>query len=173
MSADPVPDIIVVRLLRFPLDVYQRSTEHFEGLKREFTLLALSEPNELPRRLVELIQTLTAEYSQAVSAADAVREQAIERGETELPELVYEIPRQAVEGTRILARTLDEADEFCRNGSLLLSLATPPESIAFRRWYLGEFIAQASGLDPLPWPEVDQDALVASPALRGDPPPDP
>ncbi|MDP8936487.1 MAG: hypothetical protein M3O23_01920, partial [Actinomycetota bacterium] len=32
-------------------------------------------------------------------------------------------------------RLLDEADEFCRAGDLL-TLATPPDTAAFRRWFL-------------------------------------
>lgn len=170
MSASALSDVVAVRLLRFPLDVYQRSTEHFEGLKRELALLSLHETDGLPARLVELIETFTAENAETVAAADRVREEAIERGETELPELVYEAPRAAVDGVRVLATTLDEADDFCRRGELLLSMATPPEAVVFRRWYLGEFVAQAKGLPPLPWPDADHPALATTPTLRGETP---
>lgn len=169
MTAAAAPDLVQVRLLRYPLDVYQRSVEHFEGLKREFTLLSLSDTDDLPRRLVELIDALTSEYAETVAAADLLREEAIARGETEMPELRYETPRRAVEAVKVLARMLDEADEFCCRGGLLLSLASPAEAVAFRRWYLGEFVAQANGLPPLPWPDADHEALVANPTLRGEP----
>lgn len=75
--------------------------------------------------------------------------------------------QNAVAATVSLARMLDEADEFCRSGNHLLTLATPPELLAFRRWYLGEFNAQLQGQSPLPWPEADRQQLVASPTLRG------
>jgi hypothetical protein len=45
---------------------------------------------------------------------------------------------------------LEEADEYCRSDQLL-TLATPPTLVAFRRWYLGEFIAQIDGRPPQPW----------------------
>jgi hypothetical protein len=48
---------------------------------------------------------------------------------------------------------LDEVDEFCRQGKHLLTLATPPELVAYRRWYLGEFIAQLAGRPATPWPD--------------------
>ncbi|MDP9441273.1 MAG: hypothetical protein M3P34_03640 [Actinomycetota bacterium] len=56
---------------------------------------------------------------------------------------------------------LDEPDEFCRSGNQLLTLATPPELLAFRRWYLREFNAQLQGQPPLPWPEADRQQLGA------------
>lgn len=161
-------DLIVVRLVRYPLDVYQRSDEHFEGLKREFALLGLSDTSGLPRRLIDLVDALTSQYAGPVTAADQVRQEAIRRGETELAELRYDLPAPAVGATKTLAKMLDDADAFCRQGQHLLSLATPPESLAFRRWYFGEFIAQAQGLEPLPWPDAEKDALVASAVLRGD-----
>ena len=168
MSASAAADIVVVRLLRFPLDVYQRSTEQFEGLKREFTLLALGQSNDIPRRLVELVESLTAEYADTVSAADRAREEAIARGQREIAELLYEAPRAAAGGAIALSRMLDEADNFCREGDLLLSLATPEDMLAFRRWYLGEFVAQAAGLPPLAWPDADHAAIAATPILRGE-----
>ena len=46
-----------------------------------------------------------------------------------------------------LPRTLAEADEFCRRGELL-TLATPPEYVAFREWFLGEIVRQLDGQPP-------------------------
>ena len=45
---------------------------------------------------------------------------------------------------------LDEADEFCRHSDLL-TLATPADLVAFRRWFLGEIIRQLDGGAPRPW----------------------
>jgi hypothetical protein len=47
---------------------------------------------------------------------------------------------------------LDEADEFCRQGKHLLTLATPPDLRRYRQWFLGEFVAQIGGRPPTPWP---------------------
>ncbi len=46
---------------------------------------------------------------------------------------------------------MDEADDYCRAGQHLLTLVTPPEALAFRRWYLGEFVRQIAGEQPRPW----------------------
>lgn len=161
-------DLVTVRLLRFPVDVWARSNEHFEGLRREFTLIALlPQADDVPRRLLDLVEALVGEYAATVADAARVRNEAHARGDKEIPELVYRTPAQAGEATRSLARMLDEADEFCRRGDHLLTLATPPELVAFRRWYLGEFNAQLQGHPPLPWPEADHQQLLASPSLRG------
>ncbi len=45
---------------------------------------------------------------------------------------------------------LDLADAFCRE-ERLLSLARTPEQQQFQEWFLGEFVRQAAGKDPLPW----------------------
>jgi hypothetical protein len=45
---------------------------------------------------------------------------------------------------------LNRADDYCRQGALL-TLATPDDLVAFRRWYLGEFRAQINGARPTPW----------------------
>jgi predicted phosphoribosyltransferase len=139
-----------VRLLGFPLKLHQRATEHHEELMREFQLLALDESKDVPRRLVELIDELTATYSSASSAADAVRDAALERGE-ESVDLTYVVPAAAAEACERLERMLDEADEFCRSDQLL-TMAAPDDAVAFRRWYLSEFPAQIAGAAPTPWP---------------------
>ncbi len=163
------PELVDVRVCQFPLDVYRRAAEAFEGLQREFTLVAMRTPaaEEVPSRLLELVETLTGEYGGLNDGADQIRDAAIERGETSLDELVYRLPRNAAEACIALNDMLDEADEFCRQGDVLLSLASPPEAVAFRRWYLGEMGAQLRGQPPLAWTDADHDALLRDPRLRG------
>jgi hypothetical protein len=64
---------------------------------------------------------------------------------------VYRVPLAAGEACVELNAMLDEADEFCREGDLL-TLATPADQVAFRRWFLGEFVEQLGGGAPTPWP---------------------
>lgn len=167
--SDGSPELHEVRILQFPLDVYQRSTEAFEGLQREFALIAMrsEEADALPDRLLRLVSALNHEYGDLTSESDRKRDEAIARGETVVAELVHHVPGSVADACIALNALLDEADEFCRQGELLLTLATTPEGVAFRRWYLGEFIAQVRGEDPLPWSEVDQEALLENPRLRG------
>ena len=168
MTGDAAPELITVRLVHFPLDLSGQSSEHFEGLKREFALLTIrhDEPAEVPKRLLELVDALNDRYSGMTEGTNRQRDAAIERGEKVLDELVYVVPPQVADACIELSNILDEADDFCRQGGVLLTLATPPPSVAFRRWYLGEFVAQARGLPPLSWPDADHDELLRSPRLR-------
>lgn len=162
-------DLHTVRILAFPVEVYLRSTEAFEGLRREFALIALGspDPDAVPGRLERLIVALTEKFEGVSAEPDRLRDEAIERGDDVVEELVHQVPGAAAGACVALSDMLDEADEFCRRGDLLLSLAATPEAVAFRRWYLGEFTGQIAGLPPLPWPDADQGALVAEPLLRG------
>jgi hypothetical protein len=167
------PELREVRIQGFPLDIYQRATEAFEGLRREFTLVTLGSTDapDVPARLLQLVEALTGEFAGLGEEAERVRDAAIERGETVVDELVFHPPPAAAAACLALSQMLDEADEFCRQGDVLLSLASTPEAVAFRRWYLGEFVAQLNGAPPLPWSEADVDGLAATPALRGAPSP--
>ena len=168
MTAQEAP-MVTVRLIRFPLDLAAESTEHFEGLKREFALLAMRAPEsaEVPKRLLDLVAALTDRYAGLTEATNRERDEAIARGETVSDELSYTVPPAVADACVDLASMLDDADEYCRQGELLLTLATPPQLVAFRRWYLGEFVAQLQGEPPLPWTEADHEALARSPRLRG------
>ena len=163
MSAEEFEPMIRVRLLRFPLRVFARSAEHHDDLLREFALLAASRGGaeqapsgaagrsaDVPARLLVLVDELTRRFAGATRGVQEERAAALARGETEL-DLEYLVPAGIAEASRVLADMLDEADQFCRSGDLL-TLATPPETSAFRRWYLTEVQRQASGEPPTPWP---------------------
>jgi hypothetical protein len=48
---------------------------------------------------------------------------------------------------------LDEADEYCRQGKHLLTLASDDELVRFRWWFLDQIIDQAAGKPPVAWPD--------------------
>ncbi len=168
MTIDP-GKLRVVRLLEFPLDVNQRATEAFEGMRREFTLVAMRTPeaSDVPTRLLELITALTDEFEDVGAGPGREGDEALARGETVLAELVHRVPPSVVPAFVALNDMCDEADGYCRQGDVLLSMASPPEAIAFRRWFLGEFTAQVAGQEPLPWPDADQETLLCDARLRG------
>jgi len=57
-------DLARVRIRRLPLLLHQRAQEHSDELNREFRLMAeQSSDADVPRRLVELGEALTARYS--------------------------------------------------------------------------------------------------------------
>jgi hypothetical protein len=149
------PALVEVRLLRFPLPLWARSQEHVDELLREFALIAESEDHQsVPRRLLALIAELTASYAGISSSPEQHRDDALARGET-VTDLLYHVPAGASEAIRHLGEMLDLADEYCRQGSHLLTLQTPADQLAFRRWFLDEFIVQLAGGPATPWsPDV-------------------
>lgn len=156
MTADATPrvELVDVTLLDFPLDVYLRAQEHVDGLLREFTLIAQDRASgnahSVPARLLAIVDELSAQFAGVSSGPEAERDAAIDRGEHSI-DLHYHVPHAAAEASRHLLGILDEADVYCRSGDHLLSLATPPQALAFRRWFLAEFIDQLAGADPRPW----------------------
>jgi hypothetical protein len=152
-------DLVTVRLIRIPLAVQMRSSQHFDELMREFTLITLDEAGDqvsasarpVPLRLRDLVEELTQEFGSFTTAVIQERDAAIARGDPEI-DLTYHVPPAVADASRRLGDLLDEVDEFCRAGEHLITLETPPECKAFRRWYLGEFIEQVEqGREPRLW----------------------
>ncbi len=147
---------IMVQLQRYPLRLYVRSRMHFEELAREFQLVGLAEATgprvrPVPERLLELVDQVTTQYAARVGAIEAVRSAAIERGEISM-DLLYELPLEAAPVIVQLRDLMAECDEFCRSGRYLLTLATPPDVVAFREWNIAEILGQMVGAAPTPWP---------------------
>ncbi|MFN2506494.1 MAG: hypothetical protein ABR540_20160 [Acidimicrobiales bacterium] len=148
----PSGPLAEVRLIGFPLPLWQRSQEHIDELLREFALIAQSDEASVPRRLLNLVAELTAAYAGVSTNVERERDEAILRGDTEI-DLLYQIPPQASEAVRALGDMLDEADDYCRQGSHLLTLQTPPDQLRFRKWFLAEFADQIGGASPTSWPD--------------------
>jgi hypothetical protein len=155
--SDP-DELIPIRLLRLPVAIWAQAQEHVDDLLREFTLIAqqLHERGDrqaVPVRLVTLVERLTEEYGGLNAEAEQALAAAAAAGENEVPEFTIQAPRRAAEPSRHLGAMLDEADEYCRGGTYLLTLATPSEARRFRAWYLNEVIRQLDGEQPVPWPD--------------------
>jgi hypothetical protein len=145
-----------IRLLELPVAIHERAQAHSDELQREFRLMAEQAPDHrqfLPVRLTDLVVALNRSYSMHTTEQEARLEAAMSAHEPVIDELVYEVPTSAVDAAVTLGRMLDEADDFCRAGRHLLTLETPPDLLAYRRWYLGQFVAQAAGAAPVPWPQ--------------------
>lgn len=148
-----------VRLVGVPIAVHAAAQEHSAELMREMYLIAQQMhagggggAEHLPVRLVQLVEALTGEYSGLTVAQDRQLEEAIARGVAAI-DLEYRIPVAAAAAAQHLGAMLDEADEYCRAGQHLLTLATPPELVRYRQWYLGEFVAQLDGRPATSWPD--------------------
>ena len=148
----PNTPLRTVRLLHFPLQVWQRSADHHQELMREFTLMALRPDlsRDVPGRLRDLIDRVQERYGGFTEMPTAERTAAVAAGR-DFTDLTYVVPESSRQFARELSELLDEADEFCRQGNLL-TLAAPPESVAFRHWFFDEFCRQIDGLPPRPWP---------------------
>ncbi|MHB1585183.1 MAG: hypothetical protein ACYCU7_08460 [Acidimicrobiales bacterium] len=151
--------LVEVRLVGLPMELYLRTRDHGADLMREFELLQLSDHavHDVPGRLVSLAAELTEQFGAFTASADAELSDAEARGAPQI-DLVYRVPPAAAEGAQRLEVLLDEADDYCRAGDELLTLAATPETVAFRHWFLREFVAQAGGRPPTPWPDYREGA---------------
>jgi hypothetical protein len=152
-----VPDdqLIRVVLLGLPVPLHRLTIEHLDDLRREFDLIRRTEGEQarsVPQRLAELIESLEPAFAGLADAPNAQLQEAIARSR-EAINLVYMVPASAAEASRLLDAMLDEADAYCRNGEHLLTMATPAEAVRYRRWFLGEFVAQIAGAGPTSWAE--------------------
>lgn len=149
-------ELVAVSILGMPLEVMQRSSEHTDELLREFALIRGEGTEHVPARLLALIEELRGRFGSFSEGPRQAMQAALERGD-ETIDLRYEVPPTVGAAARQLNQLLDEADEFCRSGDLL-TLATQPEGVAFRHWYLEEFQRQIDGQRPRPWSAVMEEA---------------
>jgi hypothetical protein len=155
-GSDAPLELHQVLLLQLPVAVHALAQEHSAELMREMYLLAqqLKETgsHHLPTRLISLVEALGNQFGGLTTDQDLQLEAAIAAEAAEI-DIVYNVPLAAGEAAQTLGAMLDEADEFCLQGQHLLTLATPPESRRYRRWYLQQFSDQLAGLPATSWPD--------------------
>jgi hypothetical protein len=148
-------DLQTVRLVGLPIALFLRAREHHDELIREFTLMAIradgmaADGTVLPPRLRELVDILGRRFGASTSRADMERDAAIERGDATV-DLIYHVPASLGDDLKMLTLLMDDADEFCRMGTLL-TLPRDANMVAFGHWYNNEFLRQIDGLPPTPW----------------------
>jgi hypothetical protein len=149
--------LVPVHLLQLPVPLAARAQQWFEELMREFTLMhagtAEAAHREVPARLTEMIDTLTTRFAGLNDDARNRLDAAIDRRDLVIADHVMHLPHDAAAASIGLGAMLDEADEFCRQGQHLLTLAEPAEVRAYREWYLAEVVKQLGGGTPTPWPQ--------------------
>ncbi len=140
-----------VRLVDVPVRILEASRRHHDELMHEFSMLAVQESlsDDVPKRMLELIDTLGRQYATTSDQSDAQVEAAIERGDTTV-DLTYEVPAHVVDAADKLGQLMDEADEFCKREQML-TLQRPQIAKEFAEWYLEEFRRQIAGEPPRPW----------------------
>jgi anti-sigma regulatory factor (Ser/Thr protein kinase) len=148
-TAGEPADLITVRLLGMPVQVFAHYRIWYDELRRELRLLALNHGSDYPlaQELSEITLQVEQERRQArgIDRLDA----AIAAGQDQV-DLEYNVPASAGATMGRLLTLLEDVDVFCRE-QRLLTLAPNTQQIALREWYLGEFTRQANGEAPTPW----------------------
>lgn len=147
-------ELVSIVLLDLPVDLWALADDEGKDLMREFTLITLQEvhDSEVPQRLLDLVAELEESYGNLGDEQTARLVRARAAGEAEIDRLEYRLPATVAADIERLATMLDEADDYCRQGKHLLSLASSPGAKAFRDWFLDEMLIQLEGGNPTPWP---------------------
>lgn len=155
--------LVKVVFLGLPIDVHRRAEEHQAILLRELAFVSAAEDPDGPfARLQALSKRIDGQFAGFKAQQEQELTAAIE-AKADSVDICYEVPHDVVEAVNALATALDEVDELCRSGQLI-TLVTPPESLAYRRWILGELTRQVNeGAPPQPW----SSALTAPRAPAG------
>ncbi|WP_242423776.1 SpoIIE family protein phosphatase [Frankia sp. EI5c] len=152
ISPDPPPgspELVTVRLGDIPTELLLAAKNHVDGLVREFALATAgaesgsSEP--LPGRLAELLRIVTTRFA---APREAIKRQALAAAATGAPRTQLDIslsPRSADAGEAYLA-ALEEIESYAR-AARLLTLQSPPQHIAFRRWYVRALVEQLRAVE--------------------------
>lgn len=142
-------DLVEFEVRQVPLSSYVAFQRHYRELRREVRLLALAHETDYPlaKSLSDLFGSLEQPLRDGMGASQV--EAALAAGQTTTDvHVVMDTASSATIGR--FMELLDLADAFCRE-ERLLSLARTPEQQRFQEWFLGEFVRQAQGEDPVPW----------------------
>lgn len=157
-SQMPEGELYDIHVIGIPLDIHRRAREHQDALQREFALIASqadSSPDIVPSRLLNLVRKLSSRFQPLTTEQDAKLQNALE-SDAESVDLHYQLPADTSAACIELTGLLREADEYCQAGDELLTLAAPPAVVAYREWFLNEFVRQIAGEDPLPWEDANR-----------------
>ncbi len=147
---------VPVTLLGIPVALLQKASEEYEALFRELRLMkehadSTLPPAGLPERLSILLAKIGTRFNGFGAGLDESWQEVIDR-HLESYDWHLELPLSAVEACEFYDAMLDEADEFVLVAQML-TLPASPASVAVRRWFLSELIAQLRGAPPTPWAE--------------------
>ena len=145
VGRDPV---FTVSLGDVPTDLLLSAKAHVDNLVREFTLAAAGAESgstaAVPAHLALLIETVVHGFA---DARLAIKRQALAAAEAGAARthLSLTLPVSAARAGDAYLAALDEADTYAR-AARLLTLETPPQHRAFRRWYVQSLVTQLRAL---------------------------
>ncbi|MDQ1429690.1 MAG: hypothetical protein QOF40_292 [Actinomycetota bacterium] len=152
---------ITIHFLGAPVPLMQSVRLHLEAVTREFQLIefAADDASSPPARLLELTSRMRKQYDRFGFATSRLElTAALDRG-TDTIDLELVVPRAAGGAAQLFLAAMDETDEWCERGELL-TLASPPEQRALRRWFFAEIERQVAGQPPRPWSEFEDPGLT-------------
>ncbi|HEX2155345.1 MAG TPA: hypothetical protein VHL52_15375 [Acidimicrobiia bacterium] len=138
-----------VHLRAIPVSVWHETRLWFEGLMREFDIIAAESQASTPRELLDFVVAASEKFERFSNDPNAILEEAWQQGRPNL-DLDLELPPEAAQAARDMWSHIVAADEFCRDGNLL-TMAIKDEPRRFVEWYLGEVADQIEGAQPRPW----------------------
>jgi GAF domain-containing protein/anti-sigma regulatory factor (Ser/Thr protein kinase) len=165
-EADRHEPTFVVALGDVPTDLLLSAKAHVDNLVREFTLAAAGAESGstavVPAHLAALIESVLHGFSEARTA---IKRQALAAADVGAARthLSLTLPVSAAAAGDAYLAALDEADGYAR-AARLLTLETPPQHRAFRRWYVQSLIVQLRAIaagEPPPTPESFEQRLLA------------
>jgi hypothetical protein len=145
----PPKDFVAVVFDDMPVRLLADFRRHYHEVRRELRLLALAHEDDYPvakslTQLFHRVDDMTLNMV-GLAALETAMAEGVERAD-----IVLHVPPGSSETMAQLLELLELADEFCR-AQRLLTLAATPQQFELQRWYLGEFVRQAGGEQPLPW----------------------
>ncbi len=150
VATEPPPtQLVAVRLLNMPVQVFAGFRVRYAELRQELRLLAISHGQDYPVAIELSDLFVQVEQERRQSKGVGQIDEAIAAGVDHV-DVEYLVPVSAPETMSRMQEMLTQADEFCRD-QLLPALAASPQQKALQQWYLGEFARQAAGEEPTPW----------------------
>ena len=146
----PSTELVAITIQGVPLAVWDRARSWFEGLIREFDIIASAQSEDsTPRRLLDFVDETRHRFEQFGFGGTELLEMAFAAGES-TADVEALLPPEAAEAARTLLERIEEAVVFCADGDLL-TLVAPDDVLRFTRWYLDEVAEQIEGASPKPW----------------------
>ncbi len=143
LAEEPRPTLHVT-LGEVPTDLLLAAKRHVDNLVREFALASMGEragtTAPVPGPLAELIESVVHRFAEA---RVEIKRQATAAARSGAHHTILELdlPLDVADTAQEYADALDALDVHSR-ANRLLTLETPPQHRVFRRWYIGEIIAQ-------------------------------
>jgi serine phosphatase RsbU (regulator of sigma subunit)/anti-sigma regulatory factor (Ser/Thr protein kinase) len=149
------PPPVTVDLVGIPVALLQKASEEYEALFRELRLMKehaeskLPPSSLLPERLSVLLSEIGTRFNGFGPGMDESWQDVVDR-KVETYDWHLDLPSSAVEACQFYDAMLDEADEFGLVAQLL-TLPASAASVAVRRWFLSQLIAQLHGQASTSW----------------------